>query len=597
MTKSLITALSIILLCVQNSSAQTFTESSLSSGITHEYIDSNLMGGGAAFFDFNKDGWEDIYITGGDGRDQLFQNDQTGTFNEIGLSAGLGFTDSIMTNGVIAGDINKDGFPDLFVTTSRDHTNILLLNNGDNTFSDISIAAGIVDTVWSMTATFGDFNRDGFVDIYCGNYVKYTTPPFYTTMFGGHQNNLYLNIGNNTFLDVSPSYSIINTGSTLATTFTDFDNDSDMDVIIGNDFGALYGGNVLFENQFPSTDYDNTSTASGIMEEISSMGIAIGDFDEDLDLDYYISNKIENIHHVNNFDGTFTESALNDGVQATNVVSWGTFYFDYDNDTYLDLFVANGGIMAATLPEPNILYRNQQNGTFFNVAIAEGVQDTLRSRGAIYGDIDNDGDLDVLVVNTELDTAIGQNISLYKNNTDGAKSWIKIKLVGVESNMDAYGAHIELSSNGRTWMREIDGGSSYLSHSSSIAHFGLGNYTDIDSIKVIWPDGDSQLLINPAINQTLTITEFDASGIIEFDSEGISIYPNPTHNELFVKNLTNKSFESYEIYSLDGKLIQQGILNAFSLQLIDVQKINSGTYLLQLNSEGNRVSKKISIVN
>jgi hypothetical protein len=555
------------------------------------------MGGGAAFFDFNKDGWEDIYITGGDGRDQLFQNDQTGTFNEIGLSAGLGFTDSIMTNGVIAGDINKDGFPDLFVTTSRDHTNILLLNNGDNTFSDISIAAGIVDTVWSMTATFGDFNRDGFVDIYCGNYVKYTTPPFYTTMFGGHQNNLYLNIGNNTFLDVSPSYSIINTGSTLATTFTDFDNDSDMDVIIGNDFGALYGGNVLFENQFPSTDYDNTSTASGIMEEISSMGIAIGDFDEDLDLDYYISNKIENIHHVNNFDGTFTESALNDGVQATNVVSWGTFYFDYDNDTYLDLFVANGGIMAATLPEPNILYRNQQNGTFFNVAIAEGVQDTLRSRGAIYGDIDNDGDLDVLVVNTELDTAIGQNISLYKNNTDGAKSWIKIKLVGVESNMDAYGAHIELSSNGRTWMREIDGGSSYLSHSSSIAHFGLGNYTDIDSIKVIWPDGDSQLLINPAINQTLTITEFDASGIIEFDSEGISIYPNPTHNELFVKNLTNKSFESYEIYSLDGKLIQQGILNAFSLQLIDVQKINSGTYLLQLNSEGNRVSKKISIVN
>jgi len=597
MIKSLLTALSIIILCAQNSSAQTFTESSLSSGITHEYIDSNLMGGGAAFFDFNSDGWEDIYITGGDGRDQLFQNDQTGTFNEIGISAGLGFTDSIMTNGVIAGDINKDGFPDLFVTTSRDHTNILLLNNGDNTFSDISIAAGIVDTVWSMTATFADFNRDGFVDIYCGNYVKYTTTPFYTTMFGGIQNNLYLNIGNNTFLDVSPSYSIINTGSTLATTFTDFDNDSDMDVIVGNDFGALYGGNVLFENQFPTTDYDDISTTSGIMEEISSMGIAIGDFDEDLDLDYYISNKIENIHHVNNFDGTFTESALNDGVQAASVVSWGTFYFDYDNDTYLDLFVANGGIMAANLPEPNILYRNQQNGTFFNVAIAEGVQDTLRSRGAIYGDIDNDGDLDVLVVNTELDTAIGQNISLYKNNTDGAKSWIKIKLVGVESNTDAYGAHIELSSNGRTWMREIDGGSSYLSHSSSIAHFGLGNYTDIDSIKVIWPDGDSQLLINPAINQTLTITEFDASGIIEFDSEGISIYPNPTRKELFVKNLTNNSFESYEIYSLDGKLIQEGILSSLSLQLIDVQKINSGTYLLQLNSEGNRISKKISIVN
>ena len=596
MIKSLLTTLSVISLCAHYSSAQTFTESSIALGVAHEYIDSNLMGGGAAFFDFNNDGWEDIYITGGDNRDQLFENDQTGNFIEVGIAAGLGFTGSIKTNGVISGDIDNDGFNDLFITTSENHPNILLLNSGNNTFTDISIDAGIVDSVWSMTATFGDFNRDGFLDIYCGNYVKYSTLPFYTSIFGGYQNNLYLNIGNNTFLDVSQSYGIINTGSTLATTFTDFDNDSDMDVIVGNDFGPLYGGNVLFENQFPTTNFDNISATSGIMEEISSMGIAVGDFDEDLDLDYYISNMAENIHHVNNFDGTFTESAANDGIEAANVVSWGTFYFDFDNDTYLDLFIANGGIMGTALPEPNNLYRNQQNGTFFNIAFAEGIQDTLRSRGAIYGDIDNDGDLDVLIVNNELDTSIGQNISLYKNNMDGAKSWIKINLVGVESNRNAYGAHIELSSNGRTWMREIDGGSSYLSHSSSIAHFGLGNYTSVDSIKVIWPDGDAQTLTNPAINQTITITEFDASGITEFDIEEISIYPNPTNKGVFVKNLSNNSIESYGIYSLDGKLIQEGILNAFSLQLIDVQKMISGTYILQLNSKGNTVSKKISIV-
>ena len=248
MIKSLLTTLSVISLCAHYSSAQTFTESSIALGVAHEYIDSNLMGGGAAFFDFNNDGWEDIYITGGDNRDQLFENDQTGNFIEVGIAAGLGFTGSIKTNGVISGDIDNDGFNDLFITTSENHPNILLLNSGNDTFTDISIDAGIVDSVWSMTATFGDFNRDGFLDIYCGNYVKYSTLPFYTSIFGGYQNNLYLNIGNNTFLDVSQSYGIINTGSTLATTFTDFDNDSDMDVIVGNDFGPLYGDNLLFEN-------------------------------------------------------------------------------------------------------------------------------------------------------------------------------------------------------------------------------------------------------------------------------------------------------------------------------------------------------------
>lgn len=136
-----------VLLNGHNAFGQTFTESSINLGVSHQYIDSNLMGGGAAFFDFNNDGWEDIYLTGGNGRDQLFQNDQTGNFNEIGIAAGLGFTSSILTNGVIAGDINRDGFKDLFVTTSKDHANILFLNNGDNTFTDISLSAGITDSV------------------------------------------------------------------------------------------------------------------------------------------------------------------------------------------------------------------------------------------------------------------------------------------------------------------------------------------------------------------------------------------------------------------------------------------------------------------
>lgn len=378
-----------------------------------------------------------------------------------------------------------------------------------------------------MTASFGDFNRDGNLDIYCGNYAKYLTVPFYSTIFAGYQNNLYLNNGNNTFTNVTAAYSMINTGSTLATTFTDFDNDSDMDVIVANDFGALYGGNVLYSNDYPTVDYSNISVTSGISEQISSMGIAVGDFDEDLDLDYYITNMMENIHHINNSDGTFTEDAANANNEAATVVSWGTFYFDYDNDTYLDLFVASGGIMNLALPQSNVLFENEQNGTFTDVALAEGIEDTLRSRGAIFGDIDNDGDLDILVVNTEFDAPSGQNISIYKNNTDGAKNWIKIDLTGTLSNIDAFGAHVRITSNGKSWMREIDGGSSYLSHCSAIAHFGLGNFTTVDSIIVTWPNGTVQVELNPAVNQLHAITEIDNTGLNEIEKWTITIYPNP----------------------------------------------------------------------
>jgi hypothetical protein len=596
MIKSLLSTLSIIILCVQNSSAQTFTESSVALGVTHEHIDSNLMGGGAAFFDFNNDGWEDIYITGGDNRDQLFENDHTGNFNEIGIAAGLGFTDSVKTNGVIAGDINDDFNTDLFITTSEGYPNILLFNNGDGTFTDISIAAGIVDSVWSMSASFGDFNRDGHLDIHCGNYVKYSTMPFYSSIFGGYTNNLYLNNGNNTFTDIANISGTINTGSTLATTFTDFDSDYDVDLIVGNDFGLLYGGNALYENDGSGTNFSNISTSSGIMEEINSMGIAIGDFDEDLDLDYYISNMAGNIHHVNNFDGTFTEDAFNAGIETTNSVSWGTFYFDYDNDTYLDLFVANGGIMGAALPQPNVLYQNQLNGTFSDVAITEGIEDTLRSRGAIYGDIDNDGDLDVLVVNTEMDSASGQNISLYKNNTDGAQNWVKIKLEGVSSNKNAFGAQIEVRSNGRSWIREISGGSSYLSQSSHIAHFGLGSYTDIDTILVRWPYGWTMTVLNEGINQTINIPEFTISGINEFNAERISIFPNPSSTSISIRNESSASITRYKIYSMDGKLIQEGKLSGITNQIIDIQNITTGIYNMELSSTNQIINKKISIV-
>ena len=162
--------------------------------------------------------------------------------------------------------------------------------------------------------------------------------------------------------------------------------------------------------------------------------------------------------HTNNGNETFNEDATSSGTLSGNLVSWGTFFFDYDNDTYLDLFVASGGVMTMAVPQVNVLYENQQNGTFNDITQTVGLTDTMRSRGAIYGDIDNDGDLDMVVVNVASDSAFAENVSVYRNNTDGASNWAEIHLVGTTSSTDAFGAHVYLYADGRTWMREIDGG-------------------------------------------------------------------------------------------------------------------------------------------
>lgn len=568
--------------------AQSFTESSQSLGVTHEYIDTNIMGGGAAFFDFNNDGWEDIYITGGVNRDQLFQNDQTGNFTEVGIAAGLGFTSTIMTNGVIAGDVDNDGFRDIFITTSRNHHNYLLKNNGDNTFTDISSTLGTLDSVWSMTSSFGDVIQNGQIDIYVGNYVKYIDTPFYNSIFGGIQNEFYNNtssLPSINFNEEAVAHQINNTGSTLATTITDYDSDWDKDILVGNDFGSLYGANTLYRNNDDSLgSFSNNSVISQLDYEINAMGIAIGDYDEDKDLDYYITNMMGNLLHTQGTNGVFSEDAISANVSATNVVSWGTFFFDYDNDTYLDLFTASGGIMFGAFPEPNRLFQNQQNGTFTEVSLAEGIQDTCRSRGALYGDIDNDGDLDVLVINTEADLNNGKNVSLYRNNTDGVNNWIKFKLIGTLSSRDAFGSQIEVKSNGRTWIREIDGGSTYLSHNSSIAHFGLGQYNEVDTVIIHWASGQSQIIANPNINALHVINESDIASIHESSTNEFKVYPNPTNDVIRLEASSNIDNYQYEILDLQGKILKKGKVNSMIFD-ISLKELQDGAYFVRLFNE------------
>lgn len=582
--------ISFLFLIALNSSAQTFNENSINFGIQHVYLDTTLMGGGAAFLDINNDDYIDIYLTGGDSRDQLYLNNQDGTYSEIGISAGIGFTQNIKTTGITSGDIDNDGYRDLFITTNEYYSNLLLKNNGDNTFTNISQSAGIIDTAWSTSTTFGDVNLDGYLDIYVSNYVTYLQHPFYNFIVSSIPNYLYLNNGDGTFNEVATAKSVANNGTTLANAFTDFNNDAHTDLFLANDFGAAFEGNALYKNLYPTIDFTNVAIPSGIYNEINGMGVAIGDYDEDQDFDYYITNMLDNLLHTNNSDETFNEDAFLSGVSSNDVVSWGTFFFDYNNDTYLDLFASSGDIMFAAPAQQNRLFENQQDGTFLDVSTAEGITDINRSRGAIYGDIDNDGDLDVISVNVESDPLINTNISVYKNNLANGNNWVKIKLIGQTVNKDAFGSKIELFSNGRSWIREIGGGSSYLSQNSSIAHFGLENYTIIDSIKITWIGGAQQVENIITINQ---LNEFTQStlNIVEPNNTTINAFPNPTNNIVLLNydgneaiiiknNLGQNITEKVEISHVNGQ------------QLISLIKLQKGIYYIIIENKTIKIIKQ-----
>ncbi len=508
---------------------QVFVDLSVNSGINFVHEHDGEMGGGAAFFDYDQDGDEDVYITGGLAMDKLYQNNGNGTFTDVSIAAGLSSTDTINTHGVTTGDIDNDGYREIFLTTwnyeynDEVHTpNLLYKNNGDGTFTEISAQAGVNATYWSTSATFGDFDLDGLLDLYVGNYVDSIIDDAILDTNGmeigyahiGYQDILYLNNGNGTFTDKTLDFGLTAKGSALAVASTDYNEDGIIDLMVANDFGEFTVRNKLYEN--PS--FIDVSAASGADVGIYGMGIGIGDYDEDNDLDYYITNLGRNVLLQNQGDGTFQDVTTFANVENTYVdtlltTGWGTFFLDYDNDSHLDLFVSNGRISAAAFirtgeHDPNKLYHNNQDGTFTDVSDTAGVADINVGRGATLCDYDNDGDLDMLVVVHNEYFTSDTRVRLYNNQTNSTGgNWVKVDLEGVLSNRDAYGAHVRVHADGRTFLREVGGGSSHSSQNSSIQHVGLGTISSIDSVVIKWPGGRIQRACNVPINQTLQMLE------------------------------------------------------------------------------------------
>ncbi len=514
--KTKLSRLGIFLCLPFFSIAQVFTEISQSAGIDHIHLHPDYMGGGVACLDYDNDGFPDLYFTGGYGMDRLYRNDGTGSFTDVTLGAGFQSTENFVTLGVVTGDIDNDGFRDIFLATDAGYPNALFRNNGNGTFTDIGSTALGTDTLVAVSATFGDYNLDGFLDLYVVNYFDF--PPDPLGKVECIPNNLYINNGDFTFTDMAVAYGVADSGCGLAVAFTDYDRDHDMDIYIANDFGMLIIPNILYQNNYPGSGYTDVSAASGADFGMFGMGIAIGDYDEDQDFDYYVTNIGKNVLLQNNGNGTFTDTAGYAGVADEKVdtlyaTGWSTAFLDYDHDTYLDLFVINGFVPALTgnenaLKNPNRLYKNNGNGKFQDVSFSAGVSDSALGRGFAYGDIDNDGDLDLVVSNVSLDTLANRApVTVYRNDLTGGGHWIKIKTVGQRNNRDGFGAFVEVKAGGRTWIREVDGGSGHLSHNSSIVHVGLANHNMIDTIIITWPGGCAQMLTQVSADQTITVVE------------------------------------------------------------------------------------------
>jgi hypothetical protein len=582
----------------------TFQEVSQQAGISHYQKSELHLGGGVAVFDLDNDGWEDIYLTGGENRDKLYRNNGGGTFTEIGIIAGFGLTAAVTTLGVVTGDIDNDGFRDILVLTDLGFENMLYRNNGDGTFTRLVTALGVSTPERSVSATMGDANNDGLLDIYITNYVRETGIIF-------NENNhvagfshtcdadrLFINNGDLTFTESSVAYGIDQQGCGLAAAFTDYDDDGIMDIMVVNDFGQWVIPNALYRNLHPAAAFEDVSEEVGMDGGFYGMGVAIGDYDRDGDLDYYMTNIGRNYLFRN--DGThFTEVAgeaavLNDSVNGLNTTGWSTFFFDHDNDGLLDLFVANGEIPAAhfianSLEDPDKLYRNNGDGTFSDVTTTAGLGSTQRSRGAAFGDFNNDGKLDIVVHTVKYNEPGEVRAQLYMNTTDNGNNFVRVQVVGTTSNRDGFGSHVRAVVNGQSQMAEVDGGSGHASHNSTIVHFGIGTATTVDSIIVRFPSGVVMSLADVGANQTVTIIEDMVT------SDGVLPADGFTVERIGVRDFvirSNGDSADAKVYDMSGRLIAHSTCNNGAYRIPEGL---SGIYILEILVADNIFHERIML--
>jgi hypothetical protein len=504
-------------------------------------------GCGIAFYDYDNDGWLDIFIVNGsrlegfpagsEPTSHLFRNNRDGTFTDVTAKAGVAH--SGWGQGVCVGDYDNDGWDDLFVTYFGN--NVLYHNNGDGTFTDVSQKAGVAGkgTRWNTGCAFVDYDRDGRLDLFVANYIDMdlktapvpeSGPCLYKGVLvacgppglQGGKNILYHNNGDGTFTDVSEAAGILRTTSTygLGVLTADFDDDGWPDIYVANDSTA----SALYHNRKNGTFEDIAIEAGCALspdgKPQAGMGVSAGDYDLDGHLDLLKTNfagDTPSLYH--NLGGaSFEDATFTAGLGAhTQFLGWGCGFFDFDNDGWPDILICNGHVYPeveqlkteAGYPQRKLLYRNLRNGRFADVSFqaGAGISDPAPCRGCAFGDFDNDGNIDV-AVNT-----VNDYPQLLRCSSTTGNNWIKIRTVGVKSNRSGIGARLMCVTHppGETkphqQIDEVRSGGSYISQNDLRIHFGIGKAEKVDVLEIRWPSGQVDILKDLKANQLIYVKE------------------------------------------------------------------------------------------
>ena len=501
----------------------------------HSYGDHDLSnivegtGSGALFFDYDGDGHLDIYLVNGTwmrtindsrGRDlqgklsnALYRNNGDGTFTDVTAKAGVG--DQGFGFGCSAADFDRDGHLDLYVLNYG--PNVLYRSDGDGTFTDVTAASGLADGRWSLSSPWIDYDNDGDLDVYVANYLEYDEGKFRSfyaaagypgpLSYSGQADALYRNNGDGTFTDVTEETGVLKPdGRAMSAMAADINNDGRLDIYVANDAMENY----YFENTGQGR-FDEKGLRMGLAfgehgQGVSSMGPVIGDLNRDGRLDIFVPDMGYGsllLHRGEFFENATTASKL--ALICGQYTGWGGILLDYDNDGDQDLFVANGNAHHE-YTEEDILAANDGAAKFTDVARDSGPYFGQKyvGRGATCGDYDNDGDLDILVVN------LNDAARLLRNDGGNRNRWLTLHLKLPGGKTDAIGARVTVTAGTRRQMQDVVAVKGYLSQADPRVHFGLGRAAVVDSVEIRWPDSSRQRLENVPVDQVLTVVQQEA---------------------------------------------------------------------------------------